>query len=121
MEKLNVDGSVLKTELGTEDLTAIKSEQTVQGNAIIVKEEIFQIEPKSSESRDTVVKSKPTNEKSSKGEKYFQCKICQRNFKQSSNLKRHERIHTGEKPFECKSCKKKFATIRNLKIPYRRY
>ena len=88
MEKLNVDGSVLKTELESEDLTTIKSEQTVQGSAIIIKEEIFQCEPKSSKSDSRVVKSKPRNGKISRGEKSFQCKICQRNFKQSG-----KRVH----------------------------
>ena len=40
--------------------------------------------------------------------KPYQCKSCQKCFKNSFILKSHERIHTGEKPFQCKTCKKGF-------------
>ena len=50
-----------------------------------------------------------------KDENPFQCKTCDKCFKDSSNLKIHERIHTGEKPFHCKGCPKSFSYSSNLK------
>ena len=35
------------------------------------------------------------------GEKPYQCKVCNKLFNQSQNLKYHMRIHTGDKPYPC--------------------
>ena len=48
-------------------------------------------------------------------EKIFQCKTCEKCFKQKNNLKRHERIHTGKTPFQCTICNKCFADLSKLK------
>ena len=33
-------------------------------------------------------------------DKHFTCNICEKRFKHSSNLKRHQVTHTGDKPFK---------------------
>ncbi|XP_011191920.2 zinc finger protein 578 [Zeugodacus cucurbitae] len=48
-------------------------------------------------------------------EKTFHCKQCPRQFKQSSNLLKHQRTHTGEKRFQCEICANFFTTSSNLK------
>ncbi|KAH8419140.1 hypothetical protein KR222_006646 [Zaprionus bogoriensis] len=39
-----------------------------------------------------------------RGEKDFQCEICDKCFCTTSELKRHMRKHTGERPFACQYC-----------------
>ena len=42
--------------------------------------------------------------------------MCDKTFKESTELKIHERIHTDEKPFCCSKCDKIFARAGTLKI-----
>ena len=47
--------------------------------------------------------------------KHYKCSQCGRDFSQSSNCKRHERLHRGDKPYHCKQCDKHFTLSGNLK------
>lgn len=38
------------------------------------------------------------------GEKPFSCEICERRFREFSDLKKHRKIHNGETLFKCSSC-----------------
>uniref|UniRef100_A0A1I7W1L1 Zinc finger protein n=1 Tax=Loa loa TaxID=7209 RepID=A0A1I7W1L1_LOALO len=43
------------------------------------------------------------------GVKPYKCEICGKGFAQSSDKKKHVRTHTGEKPYKCEICGKGFA------------
>ena len=45
----------------------------------------------------------------------FQCKYCQKIYKNNSNLVRHEKLHSGIRPFACKFCDKSFTIQSQLK------
>ncbi|EJW75649.1 zinc finger protein [Wuchereria bancrofti] len=49
------------------------------------------------------------------GEKPYSCRICKKNFTDSSNMKTHVMTHTGEKPYSCSICKKSFSKFSNMK------
>ncbi|XP_070272238.1 zinc finger protein 333 isoform X1 [Myotis yumanensis] len=61
------------------------------------------------------------HEKTHTSEKYFECQECRHAFKYSSNLRRHMRTHTGEKPFECSQCGKTFTRNFNLILHQRNH
>ena len=54
-------------------------------------------------------------EESQTDKRPYQCKFCDKSFKQQDKLKRHERTHTGEKPYSCKHCSKSFTNSSGLK------
>lgn len=45
----------------------------------------------------------------------FECEVCDREFTNKSNLKKHLRTHTGDRPYECDRCDKAFTQSPNLK------
>lgn len=45
----------------------------------------------------------------------FQCKYCQKIYKNNSNLVRHEKLHSGIRPFACKFCDKSFTIQSQLR------
>jgi hypothetical protein len=43
------------------------------------------------------------------------CNVCERKFPNRSNLRRHKLIHAGKKPLNCEHCDKNFRQSGNLK------
>ena len=46
----------------------------------------------------------------------YVCRFCYNTFSLRCNLKRHERLHVGVKPYNCKVCNKSFARSTDLKL-----
>ncbi|XP_065189965.1 zinc finger protein 678-like [Sycon ciliatum] len=42
------------------------------------------------------------------------CQFCQKEFKDASHLREHERVHTGDRPFKCDLCEKSFTCSSSL-------
>lgn len=56
------------------------------------------------------------------GERPFKCHICQKAFKQSSDLKKHINLHTGTNQFKCEECNMEFRradALRKHKLGHR--
>ncbi|XP_065203109.1 zinc finger protein 239-like [Planococcus citri] len=54
----------------------------------------------------------PKNEKA----REYHCKVCDKAFKYSSNLYRHQKLHLTERPYQCTRCNRKFPTVSRLKM-----
>ena len=52
---------------------------------------------------------------------YRQCLYCHKEFKKSSDLVRHYRIHTHDKPFKCSQCYRTFTVKGTLSAHMRRH
>ncbi|MEJ1269788.1 zinc finger protein 799 [Cricetulus griseus] len=60
--------------------------------------------------------SSQNNEKTSTGEKQYECKQCGKVFTSSSSFRRHEEYHSREKSYVCKQCGKAFPFPSSLQI-----
>eukprot|EP00092_Neocalanus_flemingeri_P016702 GFUD01018065.1.p1 GENE.GFUD01018065.1~~GFUD01018065.1.p1 ORF type:complete len:360 (-),score=49.48 GFUD01018065.1:133-1212(-) len=47
--------------------------------------------------------------------KLHPCHLCDKTFKDRTQLRNHLMVHTGEKPFQCDSCEKSFRLAQSLK------
>lgn len=54
------------------------------------------------------------------GEKDFECGVCSRKFAKKFALNRHMLTHTLERPFKCKLCDKAYTQSNDLKAHFRR-
>ena len=63
-------------------------------------------------------KAMAQNQDSQKRLKYKssqRCQFCPKEFKKTSNLREHERVHTGDRPFKCDVCEKSFTQSGSLR------
>ncbi|CAM2115215.1 unnamed protein product [Caretta caretta] len=70
-------------------------------------------------SKEPAEQDSPPSKSPPPSEKSYQCPLCSQNFRQSSDLQRHRRVHTGEKPFHCLVCEKSFRLQSNLIVHQR--
>ena len=47
-------------------------------------------------------------------EKPYACDVCEKRFSDSSNFTKHMRVHTKKKPYECDVCEKRFRQSQHL-------
>ncbi|XP_042241123.1 zinc finger protein 729-like [Homarus americanus] len=69
----------------------------------------------SSECTENMTKTKIINASIPADFKQYQCMVCKKYFRQSSNLKTHMRMHTDERPYKCNDCGNAFRQISHLK------
>ena len=67
------------------------------------------------ESTNTIERDLLNESSKTTSKKPFQCKHCEKCFKRSDALTKHERYHTREKPYKCKTCGKCFMQLYYLK------
>ncbi|XP_048355206.1 RE1-silencing transcription factor-like isoform X3 [Sphaerodactylus townsendi] len=56
-----------------------------------------------------------------KGERLYGCHACGKSYTDPSNLAHHQRKHTGERPYLCPTCPKAFSMKTNLDIHIRQH
>lgn len=73
---------------------------------------------RSTSSRSTTSRSTTSSSSSSSSsppKREHRCKVCDRVFSRSDNLRTHQRLHSGEKPFDCKYCGQPFRWVGALR------
>ena len=125
MDVLNIKGSVLKTEIKSENVVENDTEQTVQGNVVKIEiqddSENLKVPKNEQILQGSAITIKIENseniteaKKSLRG-KTLECDTCGKIFKNSRNFIYHVRIHSGEKPYECGTCNISFTQPSSLK------
>ena len=92
---LNIKGSVLKTEIKSENVVENDTEQTVQGYFHSLKLENVKHEALDSTKEEQIDDVQSEKSKS----KLFECKTCEKYFQSFKTLKVHEKIHSVKKSF----------------------
>ncbi|XP_077179384.1 uncharacterized protein LOC143830578 isoform X2 [Paroedura picta] len=59
--------------------------------------------------------AEPPRKKRPKAARRYQCPECDREFSNSSNMRKHLLIHRGERPYGCHACGQSYADVSNLK------